>query len=118
MVGWSWAALEPADWVMSRPLCCLVMPLRVTRIEYWLVHQHMRPGTINGPEPEYNETRWDEVPKYLVRLETSEGISGVGEAPRGLAEEALVTGAKALLGKDLLKLDLTQLPVAPGGAYK
>ena len=78
----------------------------------------MRPGTINGPEPEYKEVRWDEVPKYLVRLETREGISGIGEAPRGLAEEALVAGAKALLGKDLMALDLTQLPVTPGGAYK
>src|SRR5687768_1984254 len=94
------------------------MPLRVTRIEYWLVHQHMRPGTVNGPEPEYKEQRWDEVPKYLLRLETNEGITGIGEAPRGLAEEALVGGAKALLGKDLLGLDLAQLPVAPGGAYK
>ena len=94
------------------------MALRVTRIEYWLVHQHMRPGTINGPEPEYNETRWDEVPKYLLQLETSEGISGIGETPRGLAEETLVSAAKALLGQDLLKLDLKQLPVAPGGAYK
>ena len=94
------------------------MPLRVRRIEYFLVHQHMRPGTVNGPEPEYKETRWDEVPKYLVRLHTDEGITGVGEASRGLPEEALVTGARSLLGQDLLALDLTQLPVTPGGAYK
>jgi muconate cycloisomerase len=96
----------------------IAMPLLVRRIEYWLVHQHMRPGTVNGPEPEYNEVRWDEVPKFLVRLETGEGISGIGEAPRGLAGETLEIGAKALLGKDLLKLDLTQLPVPVGGAYK
>src|SRR5918995_1624748 len=94
------------------------MPLRVRRIEYFLVHQHMRPGTVNGPEPEYKETRWDEVPKYLVCLHTDEGITGSGEASRGLPEETLVAGAKGLLGADLLDLDLSDLPIAPGGAYK
>src|SRR6266545_308715 len=103
---------------MARPLCCFVMPLRVTQIEYFLVHQHMRPGTINGPEPEYRETRWDEVPQYLLKLHTAEGIVGIGETPRGLAEEVLVTGAKALLGVDLLDVDLAQLPVPRGSAYK
>src|SRR5687767_3835396 len=94
------------------------MPLRVRRIEYFLVHQHMRPGTVNGPEPEYKETRWDEVPKYLVRLHTDEEIIGIGEASRGLPEETLVTGGRALLGQDLLELELANLPMAPGGAYK
>src|SRR5919202_1090200 len=93
------------------------MALRVTRIEYFLVHQHMRPGTINGSEPEYQETRWDEVPKYLLRLETDGGIAGIGETSRGLAEEPLVAGARALIGKDLLDLDLTHLPIDNGGAY-
>jgi muconate cycloisomerase len=92
------------------------MTLRAVRLEYFLVHQHMQPGTINGPE--YEELRWDEVPKYLVRLHTDGGVTGIGETPRGLAEEALVAGAQALLGKDLLALDLAQLPVAVGGAYK
>ena len=94
------------------------MALTATRLEYFLVHQHMRPGTVNGPEPEYNETRWDEVPKYLVRLHTADGLTGIGEAPRGLPEETLLTGARALLGQDLLSLDLTRLPVPHGGAYK
>src|SRR6266542_156557 len=103
---------------MARPLCCLIMRLRVTSVEYFLVHQHMRPGTINGPEPEYREARWDEVPKYLLKLHTAEGIEGIGETPRGLAEEALAAGAKALLGVDLLDLDLALLPVPRGSAYK
>jgi len=94
------------------------MAIRATRLEYFLVHQHMKPGTINGPEPEYNETRWDEVPKYLLRLHTDQGIIGIGETSRGLAEEVLLTGARALLGKDLLTLDLSQLPLPRGGAYK
>jgi muconate cycloisomerase len=94
------------------------MALKATRVEYFLVHQHMRPGTVNGPEPEYQEPRWDQVPKFLVRLHTDGGIAGMGEAPRGLPEEALVAGARALLGMDLLSLDLAQLPVAAGGTYK
>jgi L-alanine-DL-glutamate epimerase-like enolase superfamily enzyme len=94
------------------------MSLRATRIEYFLVHQHMQPGTVNGPEPEYQEPRWDEVPKYLIRLHTDGGITGIGETPRGLAEDALLAGARALLGQDLLSLDLTRLPVPRGGAYK
>src|SRR6266508_374724 len=89
----SWFDWLDGFWLMARALCCLAMSLRVTRIEYWLVHQHMRPGTINGPEPEYRETRWDEVPKYLLKLHTDAGIEGMGETPRGLAEETLVTGA-------------------------
>ena len=91
------------------------MALRATRIEYFLVHQHMQPGTVNGPE--YEEPRWDEVPKYLLKLHTDGGVIGVGEASRGLPEAALVAGAQALLGQDLEQLDLTRLPVAPGGAY-
>jgi muconate cycloisomerase len=94
------------------------MALRVTRIEYFLVHQHMRPGTVNGPEPEYQETRWDDVPKNLLQLETDGGIVGIGETSRGLAEEPLVAGARRLLGLDLLGLDLTRLPIDSGGAYK
>jgi len=94
------------------------MALRVRRVEYFLVHQQMRPGTVNGVEPEYRETRWDEVPKYLVKLHTDGGITGEGEASRGLPEAALVEGARALLGVDLLGLDLRTLPVPAGGAYK
>src|SRR6266498_3282104 len=94
------------------------MALRATRIEYFLVHQHMRPGTINGPEPEYQETRWDQVPKYLLRLHTDGGVVGIGETSRELAEEPLVAGARALLGLDLLGLDLSRLPIDNGGAYK
>ena len=94
------------------------MALRATKLEYFLVHQQMQPGTVNGPEPEYRETRWDEVPKYLLRLHTDGGIVGVGETSRGLAEEPLLAGARALLGQDLLGLDLASLPVPRGGAYK
>ncbi len=94
------------------------MALRATRVEYFLVHQHMRPGTVNGPEPEYRETRWDEVPKLLLRLHTDGGLVGMGETPRGVPEEALQRGARAILGQDLLALDLARLPVEGGGAYK
>ena len=92
--------------------------LRATRLEWFLVKQHMRPGTINGPEPEYLEPRWDEVPKLLLRLHTEGGVVGAGETARGTAEAALVAGAQALLGQDLLALDLAALPVAPGTAYQ
>src|SRR5215216_5587861 len=103
---------------MARPLCCLVVALRVTRIEYFLVHQHMKPGTINGPEPEYRETRWDEVPKLLLRLHASGGVVGIGETSRGTAEEVLVSAARSLLGQDLLTLDLEDLPVPAGAVYQ
>lgn len=92
--------------------------LRATRLEWFLVNQHMRPGTINGPEPEYREPRWDEVPKLLLRLHTEGGVVGAGETSRGTPEAALVAGAQALLGQDLLALDLAALPVAPGAAYQ
>ncbi|HEU5315704.1 MAG TPA: enolase C-terminal domain-like protein [Chloroflexota bacterium] len=90
----------------------------MTRIEYFLVHQHMQPGTINGPEAEYRETRWDEVPKYLLRLHTSEGLVGIGEASRGTPEEALVGAARPLLGQDLLEVELEHLPIPAGSAYQ
>jgi muconate cycloisomerase len=94
------------------------MALRVSRIEYFLVHQHMKPGTINGPEPEYRETRWDEVPKLLLRLHTREGVVGIGETPRGVSEETLVSAARPLLGQNLLDLELEHLPISAGPTYK
>src|SRR5690606_10038593 len=53
-------------------------------------------------------------------VHTDEGVSGLGETPRGVSVDALVREAKELLGRDPLQLELAALPIsaAIGGVYQ
>lgn len=89
--------------------------MRVTYVDYYLCHQFMREGTVNGPE--YPEQRWDLVPKYFIQVHTDAGIIGAGETPRGVREDAVVAGARALVGQDPLALPLEHLPLPRNSAF-
>lgn len=94
------------------------MALSVKRIEYFQVHQRMRPGTVYGADSRYQEPPWDVVPKFLFLLHTDGGVTGMGETPRGVKEEAVSAAARGLVGQDLLSLDLHELPIPRNAVYK
>ena len=55
--------------------------------------------------------------KWIVELETDEGIAGIGESHRGIQEESVQTGGKALIGMDPLRMNLRDLPIPSNAAY-
>lgn len=63
------------------------------------------------------EVQFDRIPKAIIRLCTDEGVTGLGEAYRGLSLEQLVPAAQALLGHDILQLNLQALPISEGRLY-
>jgi muconate cycloisomerase len=63
---------------------------------------------------------WDQMPKFLLRLLTDEGSTGLGETPRGTEREAVEMAAGTLIGLDPLALNLKELPCRElgGNVYK
>ncbi|MFH1570373.1 MAG: enolase C-terminal domain-like protein [Gemmatimonadota bacterium] len=89
----------------------------IERIEWWQVNQFVHQEMVNSPEYAKVHERWDLAPKFLVRLHTGDGHYGVGESSRGTPQEAIETGARALLGQDPRALNLRSLPLS-GAAYR
>lgn len=61
--------------------------------------------------------QFDRIPKAIIRIFTSEGIVGLGEAYRGLSMADLEPVALALLSRDLRSLNIQDLPVPEGRLY-
>ncbi len=88
-----------------------------------------RADSVNSPEvdhplhqlPHGGKTAWsvqfDAIPKLLLRVETSAGITGVGECLRGVSLERVEEIGRSLLGLDLAALNLQALPLPPGRLY-
>ncbi len=88
-----------------------------------------RPDSVNSPElnhplhmlPHGGRGAWsiqfDEIPKLIIRLETDEGITGLGECYRGVPLHAVRDIGTALLGTDLTTINLQNLPLPAGRLY-
>jgi muconate cycloisomerase len=93
--------------------------MRITHIEKWQVVVPCREGLLE------REGRWfdpglstfDAVPKWIIRIHTDTGYSGVGESVRGETMESIDAGIAALLGIDPRTLCLQQLPLPPVASY-
>ena len=62
------------------------------------------PGRVHSAS--FGPAGWDEVPKHIIRLNTDDGIYGLGETSRGTPEGAIQQGFNRLKGRDPLKLSL------------
>ena len=62
------------------------------------------PGRVHSAS--FGPAGWDEVPKHIIRLNTDDGIYGLGETSRGTPEGAIQQGFNQLKGRDPLKLSL------------
>jgi muconate cycloisomerase len=68
-----------------------------------------RPGTWHSPE--FGPPAWDLVPATIIRVHTDAGISGLGEAMRGIPAPTVLAYASGLSGHDPLALNLQALPI-------
>jgi len=84
--------------------------MKIIRIKGFKVVVLTKPSSINSPE--FGKATFDEIPKYIIVVETDEGITGIGETARGVDEENLIRIAKGLIGENPLKLSWGHLPVA------
>jgi len=98
--------------------------MKITRIEAFRVCVPVRPGTVHSPEFEDSCHQFDwqgrffaEMPKFVYRVYTSEGITGTGESYREVSDEAARHNIRSLLGLDVMKLNLRALPIPRGREY-
>lgn len=103
--------------------------MKISRIILDEVVVRARPDSVNSPELDRplhmlahgGKSGWsiqfDEIPKFIIRIETDTGITGIGEFYRGLPIAAVTDIARALLGADLEQMNLQALPIPPGRAY-
>lgn len=72
--------------------------MRITECDIWTVVVPARAGTVNSEE--YGPATWDHVPKHIIRLQTDEGLYGIGETGRGVGRGAVEAAAASLVGLD------------------
>lgn len=84
----------------------------------------MLPGTVHSPEFEDSCHHLDwhgrffaEIPKFIYRAHTAEGITGLSESYRDVSDEAVRRNIGALLGQNIMELNLRSLPIPMGREY-
>jgi len=88
--------------------------MKITGCEIWTVVVRAKAGTVNSPE--FGAATWDHVPKHLIRLQTDDGVYGIGETGRGVGRSAVESAAQSLIGLDPLRIPLQDLPIDIGRA--
>ena len=98
--------------------------MKITKIDAYRVCVPVRPGSVHSPEFEDSCHQFDwrgrffaEMPKFVYRVHTDEGITGLGESYREVSDEAVGHNIRTLLGLDVMKLNLRALPIPPGREY-
>lgn len=92
--------------------------MRITHAEKWRVVVPLRAGVLSR-EGRYAKpgAQFDATPKWIVRLHSDDGLTGLGESWRGESEEAVDAAIAAVVGTDPRRLPLHGLPVPPGASY-
>ncbi len=92
----------------------------ISKVEYWKVVVPCQPDTINSPGIEDPLQRhdptlvsFDRGHKWIVRLYSSTGHTGVGETGRSESEASVKACAEALHGIRIRDLPLRRLPLPP-----
>src|SRR5438105_15170612 len=83
--------------------------MKITRVETYQVIVPARPGSWHSPE--FGPPLWDLAPTTIIRLHTDGGVSGLGEAARGMSPAQVLAYASGLIGLAPLALNLQQLPI-------
>lgn len=79
------------------------------------IHDPLHMGAIGGKKGW--TVQFDEVPKLIYLVHTDEGITGLGESYRGVAIDEARELANTLIGLDVMRLNLRDLPIPRGRAY-
>ena len=103
--------------------------MRITRILLNEVLVPARPDSVNSTEldrPLHQlsyaghrgfEIQFDQMPKTVIRVFTDRDVIGIGETYRGLTMNELADCARVLVGRDLLSLNIQDLPIPEGRIY-
>jgi muconate cycloisomerase len=90
--------------------------LTVTRVELFRVVVPMKKDSTTDPETA-ESSRFDLVPKIILKIHTDSGITGIGETGRGEDESAVRQNAQFLQGKNVLDFNLTRLDLPARAGY-
>lgn len=93
--------------------------LKITRVELFKVIVPMQPDIISSPElgPD-TLTEFPGMAKFIVKIRTDSGLTGVGETYRGLEEAAVRRNAASLEGKNIFDMNLTRLDLPSRAGYE
>jgi muconate cycloisomerase len=92
--------------------------IRITKIELFEVVVPMQPDIINSPE--FSPDALSEFPKaskFMLKVHTDSGIVGIGETSRELKRAAVSRNVEALVGQNVLDLNLAHLRLPDHGSY-
>jgi muconate cycloisomerase len=97
--------------------CALAM--KITHVEQWKVVVPCRDDILERGGRWYDPglSGFDAMHKWIIRIHTDGGLTGVGESSRGESAASIESGVAALLGCDPRTLPLAKLPLPPGAAY-
>src|SRR5213595_1461036 len=93
--------------------------LQITKVELFKVVVPMQPDIISSPELGPDAlTEFPSIPKFIVKVKTDAGITGIGETYRGLQEAPVQRNAAALKGRNIFDLNLTRLDLPSRAGYE
>lgn len=90
--------------------------ITITAVDLQQVVVPMKPDITDDAEVA-ESSRFDLVPKTIVRMRTDSGITGIGESGRGEDLAAIRKNADFLKGKPVLDLNLTRLGLPQPAGY-
>lgn len=82
--------------------------MKITGVTVWEVVVPTRHDAVNSPD--WGDDYWENMSRFIIRINTDEGISGIGETYRGTPEGAVREAAKRLIGQDPMALCWQNLP--------
>lgn len=83
--------------------------MKIVGVDVWRVVVPTIPGTVHSGD--FGPAGWDQVPKFIIQLNTDEGLTGIGETQRGASRSALDDGIQRIIGLDPLKIALQYIPL-------
>lgn len=103
--------------------------MRITSIEKIRVKVPAKPDTLNSTEvrdpmhmlvldgkPSW-QIQFDQIWKYIYRVQTDEGLEGLGESYRGVNPQTVDGIIASLIGSDPMRMNLRSLPIAWSREY-
>jgi muconate cycloisomerase len=83
--------------------------MKIIKVQAHEVVVPTRQGRVNSPE--FGQVIFDETPKLILEAHTDDGITGIGEGPRGWNEATLRAAMACLKGRAIESLCLQEPPL-------
>lgn len=65
--------------------------------------------------PEFGSAAWKDQTKWILEIETVDGLTGIGETPRSVSRGSIEWISRSLIGRSLDSLNFAQLALPAGG---